>query len=115
MSPPTANDVLQRLMLTLHERAQARPVGSYTTKLLDGGVPAIAAKIREEAEEVIEAADEEGQAGREHLAREVADLLYHTFVLMAYRQLDLAEVTDVLAAREGVSGLEEKRRRSESE
>lgn len=101
-------------MQTLHERAASRPLGSYTSRLLDGGVPAIAEKIREEAEEVIEAADEPGREGQEHLAREVADLFYHTMVLMALKEIDLEDVADVLAQREGISGLEEKRRRSEN-
>ncbi len=109
------SDILQRLMQTLHERAASRPQGSYTTRLMDGGVPAIAKKIREEAEEVIEAADEPGQDGQEHLAREVADLFYHTMVLMALKEIDIEDVTNVLAAREGISGLEEKRRRSENQ
>lgn len=62
------SDILQRLMQTLHERAASRPQGSYTTRLMDGGVPAIAKKIREEADEVIEAADEPGQEGKQHLS-----------------------------------------------
>ena len=58
--------VLQQLMQIIEQRRGEKSEKSYTAKLLAGGVPAIAAKIREEATEVIEAADEPGDAGREH-------------------------------------------------
>ncbi len=104
-------DALARLMETLEQRARDRPAASYTTKLLDGGVPKIAKKIREEAEELIEAAEEPGDAGRQHFIYEAADLVYHTLVLLAWRGVGLHEVAAELARREGMSGLEEKRRR----
>lgn len=53
-------DPLTRLMSLLRSREQTRPPGSYTTRLMEGGVEAVAAKIREEAEEMIEAAIERG-------------------------------------------------------
>ncbi len=105
---------LQRLMRTLAERAQSRPEGSYTTKLMDGGTEKIGRKIREEAEELIEAADEPGTAGREHFVYEAGDLIYHTLVLLAYRGVDLDEVAAELARREGTSGLVEKASRTEA-
>ncbi|MEO1528782.1 MAG: phosphoribosyl-ATP diphosphatase [Planctomycetota bacterium] len=95
-------------MATLSERARSRPPGSYTTKLLDGGPSKIGGKILEEAAELIEAAEEEGDEGREHFIYEAGDLLYHTFVLLAYRGVDLGEVASELARREGTSGLQEK-------
>jgi phosphoribosyl-ATP pyrophosphohydrolase len=106
-----SGEILERLMETLQTRQRSRPAGSYTTKLLAGGVAKIGEKIREEAEETIEAADEPGEQGRAHLVREVADLVYHTMVLMALRELSWSDVAEELARREGVSGLEEKRRR----
>jgi len=107
----TSTEILERLMGLLAERARELPAGSYTTQLLRGGVERIGEKVLEEAREAVEAAAEVGEAGRAHLAREVADLLYHTLVLMAWRGLSLDEVMQVLASREGQSGLEEKRRR----
>ena len=101
-------DPLNRLMATLQERASQRPQGSYTTKLLEGGAEKIGAKILEEAAELIESAGEPGEAGREHFVYEAGDLLYHAFVLLAWRGVDLAEVADELARREGTSGLAEK-------
>jgi phosphoribosyl-ATP pyrophosphohydrolase len=105
-------------METLSERAQTRPPGSYTTKLMDGGPAKIGSKIREEADEMIEAADEatqeNGQAGRDHFVYEAGDLLYHTMVMLAYRGVDLSEVAAELARREGTSGLVEKASRDET-
>ena len=75
---------------------------------MDGGVAKIGAKIREEAEEMIEAAGETGDEGREHFIYETGDLIYHAMVLLAWRGVDIDEVAAELARREGVSGLDEK-------
>ncbi|MGI9466936.1 MAG: phosphoribosyl-ATP diphosphatase [Rubripirellula sp.] len=107
---------LTRLMHTLQERAEKRPVGSYTTKLMEGGASKIGSKIREEAEELIEAAGEAGDEGREHFVYEAGDLIYHTMVLLAWRGVDLQEIAQELARREGTSGLVEKAsRRADSD
>lgn len=111
---PDALLTLERLMSTLQERAKSRPPGSYTTKLLDGGPAKIGAKIREEAEEMIEAADEPDEGGRAHFIYEAGDLLYHTLVLLAWRGVSLDEVAAELARREGTSGLTEKANRATS-
>lgn len=102
---------ISRLMQTLRERAESRRSGSYTTTLLEGGPAKIGGKIREEAEELIEAADEPGEAGREHFVYEAGDLIYHTLVLLAWRGVDVDEVAEELARREGTSGLDEKAQR----
>lgn len=99
---------LDRLMSTLTHRAQTLPAGSYTTKLMQGGVPTLGKKLLEEAGELIEAATEPGEAGRAHFVYEAGDLLYHTFALLAYRGVSLDEVAAELARREGTSGLVEK-------
>ncbi len=106
-------DAFERLMATLRERAETLPEGSYTTKLMRGGVPKIGSKILEESHEVVEAASEADEAGRAHFIYEVGDLIYHTMVMMAYRGVQWSEVEAELARREGVSGLEEKRSRGE--
>jgi len=102
---PRPIDELER---TIADRAAKPSDKSYTTKLLAGGVEAIGAKIVEELMEVVEAASEPGEAGREHFVREVGDLLYHLMVLMRQRNCSLAEVEAELHRRFGVSGLEEK-------
>ncbi len=81
---------------------------SYVRSLFDGGVPAITAKITEEAAEVVEAASEPGVEGREHLVHEVADLLFHTLVLLGERDIAWSNVEAELARRFGVGGLDEK-------
>ncbi len=106
---------IARLMETLRERAEMRPAGSYTTKLLDGGVQEIGKKILEEAAELIVAAEEDGDAGREHFVYEAGDLIYHTLVLLAWRGVPLDEVATELARREGTSGLVEKANRTDSD
>jgi phosphoribosyl-AMP cyclohydrolase / phosphoribosyl-ATP pyrophosphohydrolase len=100
---------LESLWSTIAGRAASRPEGSYTARLLDGGVDAVARKVAEEATEVVIAAkDAAGSAdssvpdgARTALSNEVADLLYHTLVLLAERDLRPAEVLAVLRSRAG--------------
>lgn len=108
------SEIFARLMATIEGRAAEMPANSYTTSLLTGGVSKIGGKITEEAAEVVEAAGEEGEAGRQHLTREVADLIFHTMVMMAHRQVRWSDVALELGRREGLSGLEEKQRRKET-
>jgi phosphoribosyl-ATP pyrophosphohydrolase/phosphoribosyl-AMP cyclohydrolase len=84
------------LWRTIADRAQNRPEGSYTTKLLNEGTPACAQKVGEEAVEVVRAALVESD---ERLVSEAADLVYHLYVLLASRGVDVAAVDDELAAR----------------
>jgi phosphoribosyl-ATP pyrophosphohydrolase len=81
---------------------------SYVVDLLRGGVPKIGGKIIEEAAEVVEAGAEEGEAGRAHLVKEVADLVFHSAVLLGYRDIAWSEVEAELARRFGTSGITEK-------
>lgn len=106
--------VLDRMFRTLQQRHEERPAGSYTTQLLDGGAERIGAKVMEEARELVEAASEEGTAGRDHTVYEAGDLLYHMAVLLVWRGIGPGDLAGELARREGMSGLEEKRRRTES-
>jgi phosphoribosyl-ATP pyrophosphohydrolase len=109
--PTRSLDELER---TIADRAANPNEKSYTSKLLAGGVDAIGAKIVEEAAEVVEAAGESGEAGREHFVREVGDLVYHLLVLMRHKNTALADVDAELGRRFGVSGLEEKAARKGS-
>ena len=108
-----SDDILDRLMKELHHRAAELPEGSYTTKLIRGGIPKMGSKILEEAEEVIEAAGEPGDTGIEHTVREACDVLFHLWVLLASRGIHVDALRRELERREGVSGLEEKRRRGQ--
>ncbi len=84
------------LWRTISERAAERPEGSYTAKLLDEGTGACARKVGEEAVEVVTASLSESD---ERVVSEAADLVYHLYVLLASRGVDLAAVEDELARR----------------
>jgi phosphoribosyl-AMP cyclohydrolase / phosphoribosyl-ATP pyrophosphohydrolase len=84
------------LWRTVAQRAQERPTGSYTTELLDAGVGACARKVGEEAVELAVAALDESD---DRVVEEAADLVYHLYVLLAARGLDVADVDAALAAR----------------
>ncbi|MBM3998755.1 MAG: phosphoribosyl-ATP diphosphatase [Planctomycetes bacterium] len=103
--------MLNRLAAVIEDRKRNPSDRSYTARLLNGGTPSIGAKVMEEAGEVVEAAHEDGDAGRAHLAEESADLVYHLLVLLAHRGLTFSDVERVLARRFGVSGIDEKESR----
>ena len=84
------------LWRAITERAAERPEGSYTTSLLDAGVGACARKVGEEAVELTVAALDEPD---QRVVEEAADLIYHLYVLLASRGIDLAQVEDELLAR----------------
>jgi phosphoribosyl-AMP cyclohydrolase / phosphoribosyl-ATP pyrophosphohydrolase len=99
---------LETLWSTIASRAASRPEDSYTAGLLAGGVDAVARKVTEEATEVLIAAKDDAVAqaagadrrvGREALANELADLMYHALVLMAERELDPGLVLATLRDR----------------
>ena len=98
--------IFSRLMQVIEDRKANPPAKSYTTTLFVGGVEKIGAKIMEEAAEVVEAAAE---GDRSHLIREAADLIYHLFVLLGYREIHLVEVQAELVRRFGISGLDSRR------
>lgn len=100
-----SNDILQRLTETLEARKGAAPESSYVAKLFSKGDDAILKKVIEEAGEVLLAAKE---ADRQHLVYEVADLWFHSMVLLAHKGLSADDVLNELARREGVSGIAEK-------
>jgi phosphoribosyl-ATP pyrophosphohydrolase len=112
MSQPT---IMQSLMDVIRER-KTREAGerSYVVELMRGGVAKMGGKIVEEAAEVVEAGDEPGDAGRAHLVKEVADLVFHAMVLLGYRDATWQDVEAELARRFGISGIVEKGSRGRS-
>jgi phosphoribosyl-ATP pyrophosphohydrolase/phosphoribosyl-AMP cyclohydrolase len=84
------------LATTIAERRGAPPETSYTAALLRDGVDRIGKKIGEEATEVVIAGKNDDPAA---LAWEVADLLYHTFVLLEARGVTLDDVGEELLRR----------------
>jgi phosphoribosyl-AMP cyclohydrolase / phosphoribosyl-ATP pyrophosphohydrolase len=88
--------ILDQLDATLRDREAQRPAGSYSAKLFDGGRPAILRKVGEESVEVLLAGALETD---EALTNEVADLWFHTAVLLRERGLSVDAVLEVLAQR----------------
>jgi len=105
--------VLAQLYATVQQRRSADPKQSYVAGLYDQGLDAILKKIAEEAGETLIAAKNLPLSGgraedQAALAHELADLWFHTLVLLAAYDLPLSVLTDELARRMGRSGLEEK-------
>lgn len=99
------NDVLQRLAEVLESRKQADPADSYVAGLYSKGLDAILKKIGEEATETIMAA-KDGTADK--IIYEMADLWFHTLVLLAQQGLRPEQVLAELERRFGMSGMKEK-------
>jgi phosphoribosyl-ATP pyrophosphohydrolase len=91
------------------------PATSYVAKLFAKGDDAILKKIGEEATETVMAAKDARVSGdAAGLVYEVADLWFHSMVLLAKFDLTPQQVLDELARREGLSGLEEKAARKDA-
>jgi phosphoribosyl-ATP pyrophosphohydrolase len=99
------SDILDRLADTLEQRKNADPASSYVAKLYARGLDGILKKIGEEATETVIAAKD---GDREQIVYEMADLWFHSLVLLAQQGLRPADVLDELARREGLSGIAEK-------
>ncbi|HIP29048.1 MAG TPA: bifunctional phosphoribosyl-AMP cyclohydrolase/phosphoribosyl-ATP diphosphatase HisIE [Sulfurovum sp.] len=100
--------VIDTLYHTILERKNASDdAKSWTKKLLDDK-ELMLSKIREEADEVCVAIDEEND---EQVIYESADLLYHTLVGLGYRDISPDRVKQELARRFGMSGITEKESR----
>ena len=91
---PAMLEVLERV---LESRKVAPPAGSYVAGLFAKGQPQICRKIGEEAAEVMTAAL--GGEGDERVVSEVADLWFHTIVLLSARGIPLRRVFEELARR----------------
>jgi len=98
-------NVLKRLGETLAARRGAEPSTSYVAKLYASGEDAILRKVIEEAAETLLASK---QGDKLHLVREVADLWFHSLVLLAWHGLTPDDVLAELHRREGISGIDEK-------
>ena len=105
------SDTLNQLSAVLEERKSAAPDSSYVAKLYSKGLDAILKKVGEEATETVMAA-KDGEADK--IIYEVADLWFHTMVLLKHMDLEPQQVLDELERRFGLSGLEEKASRKES-
>lgn len=104
-------DVLCRLGEVIESRKGQDPNESYVARLLDKGLDAILKKIGEEATETVMAA-KDGDSG--HIIAEIADLWFHSMVLLAHQGLSAEDVLQELERRFGLSGIEEKAARGRS-
>ena len=103
-------DILRQLADVLEARKGAAPEDSYVASLYHKGLDAILKKIGEEATETVMAA-KDGEADK--IIYEVADLWFHSMVLLAQQGLRPEQVLDELGRRFGISGHEEKASRSQ--
>jgi phosphoribosyl-ATP pyrophosphohydrolase len=100
--------VLERLYELIESRRGGDPEKSYVARLLERGTSKIAQKVGEEAVEVALAAV---SGKRRKVVDESADVLFHLLVLWADAGVKPEEVFAALRDREGVSGIDEKRKR----
>jgi phosphoribosyl-ATP pyrophosphohydrolase len=99
-----ADDTLARLAAVIESRRGGDPERSYVARLFAKGPDAALKKVGEEATEVVMAA-KDGDSQR--VVAEVADLWFHTMVVLAQHGVAPADVLAELRRREGLSGLEE--------
>ena len=104
------SDVLRELAQVLEQRKGADPESSYVAGLYARGLDAILKKIGEEATETVMAA-KDGEPRQ--VVYEVADLWFHSLVLLAQQGLGPEDVLAELQRRFGLSGLDEKRARGD--
>ncbi len=95
-TPAARGDILEELFGLLRERRAQLPEGSYSAELFRSGRARIGAKVMEEAEELTRAAGEESD---QRVVEEAADLLYHSWVLLLDRGIDLQAVRSELERR----------------
>ena len=99
-----SDDTLARLAAVIEQRRGGDPDKSYVARLFAKGEDAMLKKVGEEATEVVLAAKDRNAKA---IVAEVADLWFHTMIVLAAHGLAPADVLAELARREGISGLEE--------
>ena len=108
-------DVLEQLDAILADRKAADPEKSYVASLHARGLNKILEKVGEEAvEAIIAAKDASDPEGKQALAGEVADLWFHSLVMLSHLDMSAQDVLACLDQRFGVSGLDEKNSRAAS-
>lgn len=102
---PDFSSVIDSLYTLLQQRKTADPGSSYAASLYAKGLDTILKKLGEEAAETLIAAKNESDTA---LVYELADLWYHTLVLMAQRNIAPQQIAHELTRRSTQSGLAEK-------
>ncbi len=111
MASDTTVEILDRIYRVIESRRGADPEISYVARLLRKGRSKLAQKVGEEAVEAALAAIEPDSR---HLVEESADLIFHLLVLWADAGVRPEDVWSELQAREGKSGIDEKKSRAKS-
>jgi phosphoribosyl-ATP pyrophosphohydrolase len=104
------SDTLAKIEAVLNERKQAEPNSSYVASLYAAGIDKILKKVGEEATETVIAAKGGNQ---DEIIYEMADLWFHSLVLLAQQNIPTQAILDELERRFGLSGLEEKANRGQ--
>ena len=105
------DEILSTLEKILEQRKSATADNSYVASLYSQGTDKILDKISEESAEVIKAAQDEGN---DKIIHEVADLWFHTLVLLRHKNISIKEIETELIRRFGISGHTEKAARNKS-
>jgi phosphoribosyl-ATP pyrophosphohydrolase len=106
------DDVLSRLAEVLEDRKNVDPSTSYVAGLYESGLDGILKKVGEEASETMIAAK---NADQREIVRETADLWFHTLVMLSFCNIQPRAVLDELERRFGLSGIEEKASRGQTQ
>ena len=106
------DEILSTLEKILEQRKSATADDSYVASLYNQGTDKILDKISEESAEVIKAAKDEG---KDKIIHEVADLWFHTLILLRHKNISVKEIETELMRRFGVSGHTEKAARNKSD
>ena len=98
-------EILRRLSETIASRRGAEAKSSYVASLFAKGHDAVLRKVAEESTETLLASKD---GDKLHVVREMADLWFHSMVLLAWHGLTSDDVLAELQRREGISGIDEK-------
>ena len=104
-------DIIERVYQVILERKANPSADSYVCRLFEKGEDKILQKVGEEAVEVLLA----GKGGDDDaLVYELADLVFHSLVLLGARDIPPQRIADELSRRFGTSGIAEKAARADS-
>ena len=106
-------DIIQKISDILEKRKNKNPADSYVKALYDQGREGILKKVEEEALELLQASNFKGENRKEKIVHEVADLWFHTLVLLSYENIKSLEILKELEKRFGISGIVEKASRQD--
>jgi len=102
---PAGLAILAELFKIIEQRKKASAEKSYVASLYAKGIDKILEKVEEESGELVEAAKD---GKKKEIIHEMADLWFHTLVLLGQKDISLQEILNELQRRSGMSGIEEK-------